>query len=185
MTQRETLPQPWWGMQKSSEILIGDDPDFCLWLFLVRALFADPCLGRSRSETFDVCCIYIYRQTFTEVCRKDHSFLQMSPKQSIEYHVCCLNPHEIPLAIPVVDGYNPINPYCWWLQILWNPCLAPITSAKLNSNRVLSQVLLVLALLPCARFLSWRCRFRETIYVKYEDFTDFTKWYMMIYPLVN
>ena len=142
MTQRETLPQPWWGMQKSSEIIIGDDPDFCLWLFLVRALFADPCLGTSRSETFDVCCIYIYRHTFTEVCRKDHSFLQISPKQSIEYHVCCLNPHEIPLAIPVVDGYNPINPYCWWLQIQQQSSLSGAAGSRLATLRTVPQLAL-------------------------------------------
>ena len=171
MTQRETLPQPWWGMQKSSEILIGDDPDFCLWLFLVRALFADPCLGTSRSETFDVCCIYIYRQTFTEVCRKDHSFLQMSPKQSIEYHVCCLNPHEIPLAIPVVDGYNPINPYCWWLQIQQQSSLSGAAGSRLATLRTVPQLALPVP----------RNNFRKIRGFHW----FFVEWYMVIYPLVN
>ena len=154
-------------VQKSSEILIsnrGRPWFFPLWLFLVRALFADPCLGTSRSETFDVCCIYIYRHTFTEVCRKDHSFLQISPKQSIEYHVCCLNPHEIPLAIPVVDGYNPINPYGWWLQILWNPCLRCCWFS------------------PCylAHGSSAGAAGSDKQSVKYEDFTDFIEWSMVI-----
>ena len=171
MTQRETLPQPWWGMQKSSEILIGDDPDFCLWLFLVRALFADPCLGTSRSETFDVCCIYIYRHTFTEVCRKDHSFLQMSPKQSIEYHVCCLNPHEIPLAIPVVDGYNPINPYCWWLQIQQQSSLSGAAGSRLATLRTVPQLALPVP----------RNNFRKIRGFHW----FFVEWYMVIYPLVN